>query len=98
MAKKKKRKIFRTAIGFGYMIIGCILIYTLFDSGMAIYQKQKELSIIEKEKEKIEAEKEQLHNEIELLGNEDYVTRYARENYVFTRDGEEVIHIPGVSE
>ena len=35
-------------------------------------------------------------NEIELLNDDDYVARYARENYVFTREGEQVSIIPEV--
>ena len=41
-------------------------------------------------------EKKALENEISLLNDDDYVARYARENYVFTREGEQVAIIPGV--
>ncbi|WRK53438.1 hypothetical protein SD457_26010 [Coprobacillaceae bacterium CR2/5/TPMF4] len=30
------------------------------------------------------------------MNDEDYVARYARENYIFSRDGEQVSIIPGV--
>ena len=45
---------------------------------------------------KVEKEKKALENEISLLNDDDYVARYARENYVFTREGEQVAIIPGV--
>ena len=44
----------------------------------------------------VEKEKKALENEISLLNDDDYVARYARENYVFTREGEQVAIIPGV--
>ena len=43
-----------------------------------------------------EFSKKALENEISLLNDDDYVARYARENYVFTREGEQVAIIPGV--
>ena len=52
--------------------------------------------ILEKEKKAVEKEKKALENEISLLNDDDYVARYARENYVFTREGEQVAIIPGV--
>ncbi len=78
------------------MIIGCGLLLTLFNSMMMVYQHQDEITILKKEKAAVVKEKKALENEIDLLNDEDYVTRYARENYVFTRDGEQVSIIPGV--
>ena len=37
-----------------------------------------------------------LQNEVSLLNDDDYVTRYARENYVFTKDGEQVVILPDI--
>ena len=63
---------------------------------VTVYQHQDEIAILKKEKAAVTKEKKALENEIDLLNDEDYVTRYARENYVFTRDGEQVSIIPGV--
>ena len=52
--------------------------------------------VLEKQKKAVEKEKAELQNEVELLNDEDYVARYARENYIFSRDGEQVSIIPGV--
>ena len=91
-----KRKVFKTVKGFLYMIIGCGLLLTLFNSMVTVYQHQDEIAILKKEKAAVTKEKKALENEIDWLNDEDYVTRYARENYVFTRDGEQVSIIPGV--
>ena len=63
---------------------------------VTVYQHQDEIAIFKKEKAAVTKEKKALENEIDLLNDEYYVTRYYRENYVFTRDGEQVWIIPGV--
>ena len=84
-----KRKVFKLIKGFSFMIIGCALMIVLFSSAMNVLQRQDEIAVLEKQKA-------ELQNEVELLNDEDYVARYARENYIFSRDGEQVSIIPGV--
>lgn len=91
-----KRKVFKLIKGFSFMIIGCALIIVLFSSAMNVLQRQDEIAVLEKQKKAVEKEKAELQNEVELLNDEDYVARYARENYIFSRDGEQVSIIPGV--
>ena len=85
-----KRKVYKTVKGFAYMIIGCGLMLTLFNSAITVFQRQDEIAVLEKEKKAVEKEKKALENEISLLNDD------ARENYVFTREGEQVAIIPGV--
>lgn len=91
-----KRKVFKLIKGFSFMIIGCALMIGLFSSTMNVLQRQDEIAVLEKQKKAVEKEKAELQNEVELLNDDDYVARYARENYVFSRDGEQVSIIPGV--
>lgn len=91
-----KRKVFKLIKGFSFMIIGCALMIVLFSSTMNVLQRQDEIAVLEKQKKAVEKEKAELQNEVELLNDEDYVARYARENYIFSRDGEQVSIIPGV--
>ena len=91
MAKKGIKKTF---LGLVYMITGCTLIYVLCSSAMSVLSTQDDIAKLEKEVAQVTKEKEDLENEIDLLNNDDYVTRYARENYVFTREGEEVAILP----
>jgi len=35
-----------------------------------------------------------LKKEVSLLNDDDYVVRYAREHYIFSKDGEEVATLP----
>lgn len=102
MDKTKKtstsRKQYRALLGFVYFGIGVFLVYALFSNAMSVYIQKGDIVELEKQKEILSEEKEQLENEIELLNDEDYVTRYARKNYVFTRDGERVSIIPSAEE
>ena len=91
-----KRKVFKLIKGFSFMIIGCALMIVLFSSARNVLQRQDEIAVLEKQKKAVEKEKAELQNEVELLNDEDYVARYARENYIFSRDGEQVSIIPGV--
>ena len=91
-----KRKVFKLIKGFSFMIIGCALMIVLFSSAMNVLQRQDEIAVLEKQKKAVEKEKAELQNEVELLNDEDYVARYARENYIFSRDGEQVSIIHGV--
>lgn len=91
-----KRKVYKTIKGFACMIIGCGLMLTLFNSAITVFQRQDDIAVLEKQKKEIEKEKASLEKEISLLNDDDYVARYARENYIFTREGEQVAIIPGV--
>jgi cell division protein FtsB len=97
MAQKKSRRT-RLFLGLGYIIAGVFLIYTLFSSAMGVYQQKEDINVLELQKKELTQEKEELEHENELLNDDDYVTRYAREKYVFTRDGEKVAIIPSVEE
>lgn len=91
MAKERFKKTYR---GIAYMLLGCALMYVLFNNAMSVLSRQEEITKLEAQMRQVEKEKAELENEVELLGNDDYVTRYARENYVFTRDGEQVAILP----
>ena len=39
-------------------------------------------------------EKKDLSEQVKLLNDDDYVARYARDHYIFSKDGEEVVKLP----
>lgn len=78
------------------MIISLGLMFTLLNSTMTVFQRQDKIADLEKQKKVVQKEKKSLEKEINLLSDDDYVARYARENHVFTRDGEEVSIIPSM--
>ena len=65
-----KRKVYKTVKGFAYMIIGCGLMLTLFNSAITVFQRQDEIAVLEKEKKAVEKEKKALENEISLLNDD----------------------------
>ncbi len=95
MAKKGKRK---GLLGFVYMIAGLTLIVVTFTGFMQITGLADDVQVLTEKKEALLFEQASLESEIALLNDDDYVTRYARENYVFTREGEQVAIIPQIEE
>lgn len=90
--KKIKRKILFLTIIF--LAVGSILVKSIFETSIQIYNKQKEkkefLTMLENLKEK----EEELNSVVTKLSNPDYVARYAREKYLYSKDGEIIIRIP----
>ena len=92
MAKKKRRM--GNIYGIVFIVISVFLIYTLvakvqhIQAEQATYQK-----LIVQEKE-LKKEKEKLAKEVDSLNDSDYVVRYARSHYIFSKNGEEVIILP----
>lgn len=92
MAKKKRKM--GNIYGLVFIVISAFLIYTLIakvqhiQAEKATYQK---LVVQEKELKK---EKAKLAKEVYSLNDSDYVVRYARSHYIFSKNGEEVIILP----
>lgn len=92
MAKKKRKM--GNIYGLVFIVISAFLIYTLIakvqhiQAEKATYQK---LVVQEKELKK---EKAKLAKEVGSLNDSDYVVRYARSHYIFSKNGEEVIILP----
>ena len=92
MAKKKRKM--GNIYGIVFIVISVFLIYTLvakvqhIQAEQATYQK-----LIVQEKE-LKKEKEKLAKEVDSLNDSDYVVRYARSHYIFSKNGEEVIILP----
>ena len=95
MAKERFKKTVRPII---YIVIACTLMCILFTSAMNTFSRQADIAQLESEVAAGKKEKKSLENEVELLNDDDYVTRYARENYVFTREGEQVAILPDVDD
>ena len=89
---KIKRKIFFTTIIF--LVIGSILLKSIFETFIQIYNKQSEKKEFTSMLEKLKEKEEELNNTVTKLSNPDYVARYAREKYLYSKDGEIIIRIP----
>ena len=69
-----------------FLVSLTINIYTIYDLNQ---EKQKlEMKLIN-----LQEESENLKNDIEKLNDEEYLANYAREQYLYSKDGEYIIHI-----
>lgn len=78
----------------------CLLIlfggYAQYSHNMKLQKELKDIKTVEKEKKE---EKRNLEKEVDLL-NEDneYLIIYARKHYIFIKDNENVVTLPGINE
>lgn len=95
---KKKRKIKGSRIRMlilmpiSFLAVGYFL-YILISYPYNIIKLKNEEKIYENQLLKLEIEKDNLKNEIEKLKDPDYLARYARENYQYSKDGEIILKI-----
>ena len=77
-----------------YLGISAILIYTLGMNAYRVFGQKKEMAHLESKKAELLKEKKDLSEQVKLLNDDDYVARYARDHYIFSKDGEEVVKLP----
>ena len=97
MTKRKKvnKKRRRT------LLLGLLSIFIIFGVTFSIgkywieifdkYQEKKEL---DEKLTRLKEKEEELQVDAKKLQNPDYVARYARENYSYSKDGEYILQIP----
>lgn len=95
MAKKrsKKRKRLFSLVLISLAIIG----FTTFTIGkywVEIYAKYSEKKELEKEYVSLKEKEAQLRVDANKLQDPDYIARYAREKYLYSKDGEFILKIP----
>ena len=95
MAKVVPKASKRRLVIFGPIAL-IIIFYFLFTVGVYGYKlislSQKETQLEEK-LVSLQAEEQNLKIEIQKLKDPDYLARYARENYLYSKDGEYIIKI-----
>ena len=94
MAKKKvPKKAKRRLLVFGpiavFIIVYCA--FTLVTTGMDLYKLKTEEKELTEKLSTLKSDASDLKTEITKLQDKDYVARYARENYLYTKNGEYVI-------
>lgn len=92
MAKKKKRM--GNIYGIVFLIISVFLIYTLIAKVQHIQAEKATYQKLVVQKNELKKEKAKLSKEVDSLNDSDYVVRYARSHYIFSKNGEEVIILP----
>ena len=97
MAKYQKRlKLRKRSIFLAFMSI-LIIVFMTFSIGkywVEIYDKYQEKKELERELMALKEKEESLQVDANRLQNPDYVARYAREKYLYSKDGEYILQIP----
>ena len=95
MAEKKQTKLNKgRVVGCVLVFASCIMLVSLMGRCYRLYQRSNELSAARQELISLQEECDRIQQDIDLLDDENYLTRYARENWVFTKEGEVVIPLP----
>jgi cell division protein DivIC len=92
ITKKEKRRIFLVSL----ITIGLISLisYNLISTWRQILDMRKDKIFLTRQLEEMKEEESYLKVEVEKLKDPDYVARYAREKYLYSKDGEFNIRIP----
>lgn len=97
MAKKNsKKKSRRRMLFLGLGSIG-VIVATTFTIGrywVEIFDKYQEKKELEEQLTALKEKEEELTVDANKLQNPDYIARYAREKYLYSKDGEYILKIP----
>ena len=93
MKRKKVRKKI-VLIALLYFSLGVILFQSVGNTIYDIYNKQKEKEELTSVLNDLKEKEDELKATVTKLQDPDYVARYAREKYLYSKDGEIIIRIP----
>ena len=92
-SRKKARKRM-LILGLSSIIVIIVMTCTIGKYWLEIIDKYKEKKELEKELISLKEKEEKLKVDANKLQNPDYVARYAREKYLYSKDGEYILKIP----
>ena len=99
--KKRKSKVsvkknVKRLLVFGFFSVFtiCFVLVSVYKVINQIVDKYQESKELEKRIIALSEEEEELNNEINRLQDKDYLARYAREKYFYSKNGELIIRIP----
>lgn len=88
--KKYKRNVFFLSVTTIILIVLCMSTFSYWLEG--IKYKQETIELKEKLNESLE-EEEELKSQISKLHDPEYIAKYAREKYLYSKNGEIIIRI-----
>ncbi len=95
MAKRKNKMSKRRIAFFGTISLVIILyfVFTLFYYSYRIMVLEKSKSSLQQELSDLQKNEEILSGDIQKLKDPEYIAKFARENYMYSKDGEYIIKI-----
>lgn len=96
MTRKRRKKAKRRFLflGIGSIVIIIVMTLSIGKYWVGIFDKYQEKKELSKELESLKEKEEQLRVDADRLQNPDYIARYAREKYLYSKDGEFILQIP----
>ena len=95
MAKRKKKVRTRFfLLGFISIFIICAVTFTIGKYWIEIIDKYQEKKNLDRELTSMKEKEEELKVDADKLQNPDYIARYAREKYLYSKEGEYILQIP----
>ena len=97
MTKYKKRLRPRKSailLGFGSIVTIVVMTFSIGKYWISIFDKYQEKQELENELLALKEKEEELQVDANKLQNPDYIARYAREKYQYSKDGEFILKIP----
>ena len=96
--KTSKSKVKKTRrfllLGVGSIIIILATVFTIGKYWVEIIEKYREKKELEAELSYLREKEDELKLDADKLQDPDYVARYAREKYLYSKDGELIIRMP----
>ncbi len=93
MKRKKIRRNF-VIITLIYLVLGFLLMQTVVKTAYELYTKSKEKREFQEELSVLKEKEDELKGQVNKLQDPDYIARYAREKYLYSKAGEIIIRIP----
>ena len=98
MKKQKKRKASKSKVRIFiafivFSVIACNLGYNLFTNVVGISGMLKEKKQLKEQLVNLEDEKKVLESDIQKLEDPDYIAKYVREKYFYSKDGEVILRL-----
>jgi len=92
VTKKEKRRL--TLIILTFIFIITFMCINIFPDWLKIMANKKELTVLESSYKELLDNEEALKAEVQKLQNPDYLERYAKEKFLYTKDKEIIIRKP----
>ena len=86
----KRRLVFLTPL---ILFVLFYFLFTVCYYGINLISLKKEHTNLSNDLIKLQAEEKKIKNEIEKLRDPDYLARYAREHFLYSKDGEYIIRL-----
>ena len=94
MARRRKKTKRFLSLGLISLAVIGITTFTIGKYWIEICNKYKEKKDLDKKYVELKEKEERLRVDADKLQDKDYIARYAREKYLYSKDGEFIIKIP----